>query len=147
MTLRERLVDDMKSAMKAKDELKLSAIRMVRSSVKNREIDLRKELTDQEVTEVIASLAKQRRESIKLFQEAGRTDLVDKEERELNFLLQYLPQQLDRQEIEKIVANAIAESGATCARDMGRVMKVVIPRIAGRADGKMVNEIVKEKLL
>jgi uncharacterized protein YqeY len=144
--LREKLVDEMKAAMKARDEGRLSAIRMVRASVKNREIDLGKELDDREVTEVIATLAKQRRESIKLFQEAGRSDLVEKEERELAILLGFLPRQLDREEISEIVVKAVAESGALGPGDIGKVMKIVMPQVSGRADGKLVNEIVREKL-
>ena len=146
MTLRDTLVDEMKAAMKARDDVRVSAIRMVRSSVKNREIDLGKELDDLEVTEVIATLAKQRRESIKLFQEAGRSDLVQKEERELTILLDFLPRQLDSGEIADIVAGAIAECGAQGPGDMGKVMKVVMPRISGRADGKAVSEIVRGML-
>lgn len=146
MTLRDRLVEEMKSAMKAKDNLKVSVIRMVRSSVKNKEIDLRKELDDQGVTEVIATLVKQRRESIKLFQEAGRNELVLKEEKELGFLLDFLPKQLERNEIDEIVAKAIADCGAEGVKDMGKVMKIIMPHVSGRADGKLVNEIVREKL-
>lgn len=146
MTLRDKLVDEMKTAMKARDNGKVSAIRLVRSAVKNREIDLGKELDDREVTEVIASLAKQRRESIRLFQEAGRNDLVTKEERELAILLDFLPKQLDRNEITEIVAKAVAKSGAQGLRDMGKVMKIVMPQVSGRADGNAVSEIVKEKL-
>jgi uncharacterized protein YqeY len=144
--LREKLVEDMKTAMKARDEVRLSAIRMVRASVKNREIELGKELDDREVTEVIATLAKQRRESIKLFQEAGRSDLVEKEERELAVLLGFLPRQLDRIEVSEIVAKAVAESGAQGPGDIGKVMKIVMPLVSGRADGKLVNEIVREML-
>ncbi len=146
MMLREQLVDEMKAAMKARDEGRLSAIRMIRASVKNREIDLGKELDDGEVTEVISTLAKQRRESIKLFHEAGRTDLVEKEEKELNVLLGFLPRQLDRDEISEIVAKAVAESGARGPGDMGKVMKIVMTQVSGRADGKLVNEIVREML-
>ncbi len=146
MKLRDRLVDEMKTAMKARDEVKVSAIRMVRSAVKNREIDLGKELDDREIIEVIASLGKQRRESIRLFQEAGRNDLVTKEERELSILMDFLPRQLDRDEIAEIVEKAIAESGAQGLRDMGKVMKIVMPQVSGRADGNAVGEIVREKL-
>lgn len=146
MLLRDKLVDEMKTAMKARDDGRVSAIRMVRSAVKNKEIDLGKELDDREVTEVIASLAKQRRESIRLFQEAGRSDLVTKEESELAILLDFLPKQLDRNEIAEIVASAVAESGAQGLRDMGKVMKIVMPQVSGRADGNAVSEIVREKL-
>ncbi len=144
--LRDRLVDEMKTAMKARDDVKVSAIRMVRSAVKNREIDLGKELDDREVTEVISSLVKQRRESIRLFQEAGRNDLVAKEERELAILMDFLPKQLDRGEIAEIVEKAIAECGAQGLRDMGKVMKIVMPQVSGRADGNVVGEIVRGKL-
>jgi uncharacterized protein len=146
MALRERLVEEMKSAMKAKEGLKLSVIRMVRSAVKNKEIELKQELGDQEITEIITTLVKQRRESIKLFQEAGRNELVLKEETELGILLDFLPRQLDRHEIEEIVAKAITDCGAQGARDMGKIMKIIMPHVSGRADGKVVNEIVKQKL-
>ena len=146
MALRERLVEEMKSAMKNKEVLKLSVIRMVRSVLKNKEIEQKKELDDQEITEVISTLVKQRRESIKLFQEAGRNELVQKEETELGFLLEFLPKQLERNEIIEIVAKAINDSGAHGAKDIGKVMKIIIPHVSGRADGRVVNEIVKEKL-
>ncbi|BEH11611.1 MULTISPECIES: GatB/YqeY domain-containing protein [Geobacter] len=144
--LRDRLNEEMKEAMKARDEVRLSAIRLVRSSVKNREIEARRELSEQEVTEVVSSLVKQRRESIRMFGEAGRTDLVDKEERELQVLLGFLPQQLSREEIEGLVASVIAETGAQSAKDMGRVMKALMPHVAGRTDGSLVSAIVKEQL-
>lgn len=146
MTLRDRLNEEMKGAMKARDELRLSAIRLIRSSVKNREIELRRDLSEQEVIEVVATLVKQRRESIRMFGEAGRADLVEKEEKELALLLEFLPQQLARDEVEALVVKAIAESGAQGARDMGKVMKALIPAVAGKADGSLVSAIVKEKL-
>lgn len=144
--LRDRLTDEMKLAMKAKDERRLSVIRLIRSAVKNREIDKRQELDDQGIGEVIASLAKQRRESIRMFADAGRTDLATKEEEELKILLTFLPEQLSRAEVTDLVAKAIAACGATGAKDMGLVMKSVMPAVAGRADGKLVNEVVKELL-
>jgi len=147
MSLRERLTEEMKVAMKGKDDLRLSAIRLVRSAVKNREIDQKRELDDQGIAEVIASLAKQRRESIRLFREAGRNDLVEKEEKELAVLLAFLPQQLSREEVAELVLQAITESGARGAGDMGKVMKVLMPRVSGRADGKVVSEVVREKLV
>lgn len=146
MALRERLAEEMKEAMKARDDLRLSAIRMIRSAVKNRDIELKRELNDQEVVEVIATLVKQRRESIRLFSEAGRQDLVEKEEKELAVLLGFLPQQLSREEVAALVDRAIAECGAQGAKDMGRVMKALMPHVAGRADGKVVSDLVKEKL-
>ena len=146
MALREQLSEEMKNAMKAKDELRLSTIRMVRSAVKNKDIDLKRELNDQEIVEVIATLVKQRRESIRMFGEAGRTDLVAKEEQELAVLLQFLPQQLGRDEVAALVEKIIVECGAQGGKDMGRVMKALMPHVSGRADGKMVSDVVREKL-
>lgn len=146
MSLRKRLDEDLKTAMKARDDVRLSVIRMVRSSAKNKEIELKKELDDQAIIEVISTLVKQRRESLKMFKEAGREDLVSKEERELELLLDFLPRQLSAEEIGELVDRAIAESGAQGASDMGKVMKLLMPHTAGRADGKQVSEIVKSKL-
>lgn len=146
MGLRERLQTEMKQAMKSRETLRLSAIRMVLSAVKNRDIEQRRELNDQEITDTIATLCKQRRESIKLFKEAGRQELVDKEEAELALLLEYLPQQLTREELESLVVKAIAETSSSGGKDMGKVMKHLLPSVAGRADGKLVSEVVKEKL-
>ncbi|HEX9023270.1 MAG TPA: GatB/YqeY domain-containing protein [Geobacteraceae bacterium] len=146
MTLRERLSEEMKDAMKSRDDLRLSAIRLIRSAVKNKDIELKRELNDQEIVDVIATLVKQRRESIRLFSEAGRQELVEKEEKELAILLGFLPQQLTRAEVAELVARTIAECGAQGAKDMGRVMKALMPHVAGRADGKMVSDVVKEQL-
>ena len=146
MALREKLSEDMKNAMKARDELRLSTIRMIRSAVKNKDIELKRELNEQEIVEVIATLGKQRRESIRLFTEAGRQDLVEKEEKELAVLLEFLPQQLSREEVAELVEKIVAESGAQGAKDMGKVMKALMPHVAGRADGKMVSDVVREKL-
>ena len=146
MTLRERLSEKMKAAMKARDELRLSTVRLVRSAVKNRDIELKREIDDQEIVESIATLVKQRRESIRLFSDAGRQDLADKEERELAILVEYLPQQLSREEIGALVERIIVESGAQGGKDMGKVMKALMPHVAGRADGKLVSEVVREKL-
>lgn len=146
MGLREQLTDDMKAAMKARDEVRLSCIRLVRSAVKNREIDQKAELDDSGIMEVIASLVKQRRESIRMFGEAGRHDLAEKEERELSVLLEFLPAQLSRHEIADLAAKVVAECGAQGAKDMGRVMKGLMPLLSGRADGKLVGEVVKEIL-
>jgi uncharacterized protein len=146
MQLRERLQAEMKQAMKSREALRLSVIRMVISAVKNRDIELRRELNDSEITETIVTLCKQRRESIRLFREAGRQELVDKEEAELALLLEFLPQQLTREELASLVEKAIAETSASGGKDMGKVMKHLIPSVSGRADGKLVSEVVKEKL-
>ena len=146
MQLRERLKDELKEAMKSRDALRLSTIRSVISTVKNRDIEIRRELNDAEITETIVTLCKQRRESIRLFKEAGRQELVDKEEAELALLMGYLPQQLTREELESLVDKAIAETSATSGKDMGKVMKALQSSVSGRADGKLVSEVVKEKL-
>jgi len=146
MSLKDQLNESMKTAMKARDDLRLSAVRMVRSMVKNREIDQKKELNDQEIIEVISTLVKQRRESIRMYREGNRPDLVEKEEAELEVLLGFLPAQLGSAEIETLVDRIIAETGAQGAKDMGRVMKALTPLTAGKADGKTVSDTVKQKL-
>jgi hypothetical protein len=146
MTLRERLDADLKKAMKARDEAGLSVIRMVRSTVKNREIDQKKALDEAGIVEVITTLVKQRRESIRMFREANRDELVAKEERELALLLDFLPRQLTAEEIGQIVSEAVSSTGAAGMKDLGTVMKAVIPQVTGRADGSLVSRIVREKL-
>lgn len=146
MSLKEQLNETMKQAMRARDELRLSTVRMVRSVIQNREIEKKQELDDQGVRDVISTLVKQRRESIRLYEEGNRQDLADKEKAELEVLLGFLPAQLELDEIREIVAKAIAEAGVTSVRDMGRIMKIVTPLTAGRADGKVVSDIVKEQL-
>ena len=146
MTLKEQLTDAMKSAMKARDNLRLSAVRMVLSAIKNREIEQHKELDDQSVIEVISTLAKQRRESIRLYQEGNRPELAEKEEAELNILLGFLPAQMSLAEINDLVASIIKEIDAQGIKDMGRVMKAVTPLTAGKADGKVVSDAVRGRL-
>jgi len=146
MTFRERLDADLKKAMKARDEVGLSVIRMIRSVVKNREIDQKKTLDDAAIAEVVTSLVKQRRESIRMFREAGRDELVAKEEKELALLLDFLPRQLTDEEIGQIVSDAVSITGASGMKDLGMVMKAVLPQVTGRADGSLVSRIVKEKL-
>jgi len=146
MSLKDQLNESMKTAMKARDDLRLSAVRMIRSMVKNREIEQHKELNDQEIIEVISTLAKQRRESIKMYGEGNRPDLVEKEEAELAVLLGFLPAQLSTAEIEQLVDRIVAETGAKGAKDMGRVMKALTPLTAGKADGRAVSDIVRSKL-
>jgi uncharacterized protein len=147
MSLRDRLTEEMKLAMKSRDDLRLSTIRLIRSAIKNREIELRREFEDAEIIEVIATMIKQRRESIRLFTQGGRTDLVEKEEKELAVLLGFLPPQLERAELEELVQKAIAECGAQGSKDLGKVMKILAPQVVGRADGKIVAEVVKASLV
>ena len=142
MSLQERLADDMKAALKAGDALKLSAIRLLRSRLQNMEIDKGAPLTDDEVVQGVAKEAKQRREAIEQFQKAGRTDLVEKETAELQVLSQYLPGQLGEAEIAGIAQEMISELQATSKADKGRVMNALMQRLCGRADGRLVNQIV-----
>ncbi len=146
MSLTEQLNAAMKEAMKAKDSLRLGAIRMIRSAIQNREIEEKGSLDDQAVIGVLSTLAKQRRDSIDAFRESGRTDLAEKEERELQVIQEFLPQQLDEAQIDAIIEEAVAQTGAESPRDMGKVMKIVVPRTTGRADGRLVSEKVKERL-
>jgi hypothetical protein len=146
MTLKEQLTDAMKTAMKARDTLRLSAVRMVLSALKNREIDQKKELDEQGTTEVISTLVKQRRESIRLYQEGNRPELAEKEEAELNILLGFLPAQMDLTEINELVAGIIQKIDAQGIKDMGRVMKAVTTLTAGKADGKVVSDVVRSRL-
>lgn len=138
--------EDLKAAMRNKETAKLSCLRMVKSAVKYKEIDLRAELDDAQVIGILMTLAKQRRESIDQFKKGNRPDLVAKEEEELAFIETYLPKQLDEAELGKIVEAAIAETGAKAPSDVGKVMKAVMPKVAGRADGKRINAVVLEKL-
>lgn len=144
--LKERLVEDMKQAMREKNKKKLSVIRMARAAIKNKEIQHQKELDDDEVIKVLAGQVKQLRESIKEFKKGNREDAVAEAENEIEILEQYLPEKMSEEEIEKLVAEVIEETGASDMSDMGKVMKTIMPRIKGRADGSKVNKIVLEKL-
>jgi len=147
MTLKEKIGYDYNAALKARDERRLSALRLLRTEAKKREVSRqKKELTDAEFTEVISSLVKQRRESIRLFAEGGRQDLVEKEETELKVLLAYLPEALTPAELEELIHQVIQETQASGPKDQGKVMKAIMPRVTGRADGKMVSEMVKQAL-
>jgi hypothetical protein len=147
MSLKERIVSDLTSAMKAKDAPRLSALRMVKASVMNREIEKGGELSDEEMTKTLQSLVKQRRDSIEQYDKAGRQELADKERAEIEVIEAYLPQAATREEIEQAIGAAISETGASSMRDMGAVMKAAQARLSGRnADGRTVSEIVKAKL-
>lgn len=147
MTIKERIAHDYQVALKARDERKLSALRMIRTEAKRREVSgQKKDLSDTEVLETISSLVKQRRESIRLFAEGNRQDLVEKEEAELKALLSYLPQPLTPPELEDLINQGIQETQAVGPKDQGKVMKWIMPKVSGRADGKMVSEMVKQKL-
>jgi uncharacterized protein len=146
MSLRERITEDIKGAMRAKDSERLSALRLLLAAVKQREVDERIELTDADVVAVIDKMLKQRRDSISQFEAGGRQDLVDKEKFEVQVLSAYMPQGLSAQEIEQAVVEAIASVGAKSAQDMGKVMAVLKPRLAGRADMAKVSALVKSRL-
>jgi uncharacterized protein YqeY len=152
--LKEQLQEDMRKAAKERDSLALSALRMAVAAVRNREIDAvtRKEmpsggvLPDEAILKVIVTMVKQRREAIELYIKGNRPELAAKEEAEIAVLERYLPKALSAAEIEALVRDAIAETGATGPSDMGRVMKALMPKVAGRADGKAVNEAVRRLL-
>ena len=146
MALREQINEDIKSAMKAREQEKVGALRLLLSEVKRREVDERITLDDAGVIAVVEKMLKQRKDSISQFEKAARQDLVDKEKFEVGVLEGYLPQQLGQAEVEAIVAEAIASTGAKGAADMGKVMGVVKPKLAGRADMGKVSGLVKSKL-
>ena len=147
MTLKEKIAQDYNEALKARAERRLSALRLLRTEAKKREVSgQKKELSDAELMETISTLVKQRRESIRLFAEGGRRDLVEKEEEELKFLLSYLPQALTPAEVEELIGQVIQETQAVGPKDQGKVMKAIMPQVTGRADGKTVSEMVKQKL-
>jgi len=146
VSIKEKLKADLVTAMKARAELKVSTLRLITSAIKNKEIDERKELDDEGVLAVLNTAAKQRRDSIEQFEKGGRQDLADKEKAELVIIQEYLPQQLSKEEVAAFIKEAIAETGAAGAKDMGKVMKALMPKVKGKADGKLVNELVKEIL-
>ena len=146
MSLMEKLTADMKEAMKSGEKERLSVIRLVRGAVRQAEIDGKKTLNDDEIISVITKEVKMRRDSIEEFERGRRTDLVEKTQAEIAILMPYLPDQLTVDEVKQIVQTAVAEVGATTAKDMGKVMGVLMPRVKGRADGKLVNEIVRSFL-
>jgi uncharacterized protein YqeY len=147
MTLTERITRDMAEAMKAREPMKLSALRMVKAALMNGEVSKGRALEESEAQQVLASLVKQRRDSIEQFRNAGRTDLVEKETAELGVLEQYAPPAVSAADLEQAVDAAITETKATSPKDMGRVMKAVMAALSGKtADGKAVNELVRRKL-
>jgi len=146
MSVKAKITDDMKAAMKARETQRLSAIRLLLAAIQQREVDERKELSDAEVASVIEKMIKQRRDSIAQFQAAGRQDLVEKETFELNLLSGYLPKQLTDAEIGSEIAAAIVQTGAKGAADMGKVMGLLKGKLSGRADMGRVSALVKAKL-
>ena len=146
MSLKTRVTDDMKTAMRARETVRLGTIRLLLAAIKQKEIDERIELDDAAVSSIVEKLIKQRKDSISQFQAAGRDDLVATEQAELAVLQAYLPEQLSATEVEAAVTAAIAESGASSAKDMGKVMGLLKPRLAGRADMGQVSALIKARL-
>lgn len=147
MALRQQILDDIKSAMKAKEQIRLSTLRMLQSAVKNKEIEVRpKEISEEDILQVVKKLVKQRKDSIEQYQAAGRQELADKEAEEVLVLETYLPEQLSEGKIIEIIETVISETGASGPKEMGAVMKAVLAKVAGQADGKLVSQIVKSKL-
>ena len=146
MGLKEQLNEDMKQAMRAKDKNRLSAIRMVRGAVRDKEINSQAELDDDGVLEVIASQIKKRKDALEQLRQSNRDDLVGAEIEQINILQEFLPAQLSEEEIETVVINAIEELGATSMRDMGKVMGKLVPQLRGKVDNSVVSQIVRQKL-
>jgi len=146
MSLKDRIQEDMKGAMRAKDAPRLSAVRLLLAALKQIEVDERKDLADADVLAAIEKMIKQRRESIAQYEKAARADLAAREQFEIGVLQEYLPQQMSAAELEQAVAAAVSEAGASALKDMGRVMALLKPRIAGRADVGKASALVKAKL-
>lgn len=146
MSLKTQINDDLKKAMMEKDAARRDAIRIIQAAIKQVEVDSRKELDDAAVLDVLQTEAKKRREAITNFEQAGRTESAESERFELTLIETYLPKQLTREEIEAEVKAAIAQTGVTSSKEMGKLMGVLMPKVKGRADGKLVNEIVRALL-
>jgi uncharacterized protein YqeY len=146
MSLKDRIQQDVKDAMRAKDKTRLAAIRLITAAIKQREVDERIELDDEQVTAVLDKMAKQRRESISQFEKAGRDDLIAQEVMELEIIQSYLPEQLDENEINALIDSAMQATGATSIKDMGKVMGQLKPKLQGRADMGAVSAMIKARL-
>ncbi len=146
MNIQEKIVQDMKISMKSGDRLVVDTLRMVRAAIKNCSIEKGRELSNEEVIDVLSNEVKKRKDSIDLYQKGNREDLVVKEKREIEIISSYLPEPLSSEELEKIVEDTISETGAQSLKDMGKVMGVVMGRVRGRAEGRTVQEVVKRML-
>ncbi len=142
----DTLKGTLQAALKERDTLRVSVLRMLLSSSKNKEIELKRSLTDDDLIGVIAAQIKLRKEAVGSYRHGGRADLAEKEEAEIRILQEFLPPQLSEQEIKNIIESAVKKAGAQSPKDMGKVMKEIMPEIKGRADGKQVNQLVKERL-
>ncbi|MBH0201837.1 MAG: GatB/YqeY domain-containing protein [Nitrospira sp.] len=147
MSMSDRLTDDLKLAMKSRDQLRMDVIRMIKAAVLNKEVELKRDLDDAEMSRVMTTLVKQRRESVEQFEKARRMELADKERKEIEIIESYLPKPISPQELDAIVESVVAETGSRTLKDMGMVMKAVMARLAGQSiDGKQVSDLVKSKL-
>ena len=146
MGIKEKLLSDLKESLKAGNKLKVSVVRLLISSIKSKEIDKRGEISDEETLAVLSQAAKMRREAIEEFAKGKRDDLVQKEKQELEIIGSYLPEQISEEKLREIAKEVILEVSATSIKDIGKVMKVLMPRIKGQADGKIVNKIVQQSL-
>jgi uncharacterized protein YqeY len=146
MSLRDRLTEDLKLAMKLRDQLRMDVIRMIKAAALNKEVEIKKDLDDAEMSRVMTTLIKQRLESVELFEKAQRTELAEKERQEITIIEAYLPKALSTQELECIVDSVVSETGARSLKEMGAVMKAVMARLAGQVvDGKQISDLVKTK--
>ena len=143
MDINSKLNDEMITATKSKDKIRLSAIRMLKTALHNKEINLMRPLNEREVLQVLCSMIKQRKDSIEQFAKGGRTDLVEKEEAELKVIQEFMPAQMSEDEVDALIKKTIEEAGAVSIKDMGKVMKILMPKLTGMADGKVVGEKVK----
>jgi len=147
MSLRDRLSEDLKLAMKSRDQLRMDVIRMIKAAILNKEVELRKDLDDAEMSRIMTTLIKQRRESVEQFEKAQRMELAEKERKEITIIETYLPKALSPEELAQIVASVLTETNARSLKDMGAVMKAVMARLAGQTvDGKQVSDLVRAKL-
>ncbi|HYA13617.1 MAG TPA: GatB/YqeY domain-containing protein [Syntrophales bacterium] len=146
MKIDEKVNNEMVLAAKAKDKVRLSAIRMIKTGIHNREIDLKRKMTEAEFMQLLSTMVKQRKDSIEQFQKGGRDDLVEKETAELKVIQEFMPEQMSETDVDRAIEVAIKEVGAAGIKDMGKVMKILMPKLTGKADGKLVGEKVKEKL-
>jgi uncharacterized protein YqeY len=146
MDVNAKINEDMVAAAKARDKIRLSAVRMLKTALHNKEIDLMRPLNETETMQILTGLTKQRKDSIEQFAKGGRQDLVEKEEAELKILQEFMPAQMSDEDVEALIKKAIADVGALAVKDMGKVMKVLVPQITGKADGKAAGEKVKALL-
>lgn len=147
MSLRDRLTEDLKLAMKSRDQLRMDVIRMIKAAILNKEVELRKDLDDAEMSRIMATLIKQRRESVEQFEKAQRIELAEKERKEITIIETYLPKALSAEELDRIIVSVLADTGSRSLKDMGAVMKAVMARLTGQAvDGKQISDLVRAKL-